>query len=1032
MILTLASEQELTADFRQVLTEVFRLHGWTDADELWLVNTPGEVDLALGTCKDFSPRVQTVSVAETMGTAGGKTKLSWAVRQLLKPYVPRKFKWYRVFSEGDFLPFLAEQRWPEDTLVALDIEVSGDIRVDEPEDTELLSVSFAWLRHSDATIQGVVLGKDDLQTREGREAVLQVVENNRLLTHNGKFDLRWVNALLGTNVKPAEDTMLLHHSMFPGAGEHGLKPLARRILGAPDWESGAKAYLKGSKAHFERIPQELLTEYNAWDVFWTYSLFEELTRLCSEDARRVYEHELAAGEMLQDVEAHGMNVDLEYADKLDDFYASARENALAGVQGFVENPNSVPQVKAAVKKHFGITLGGTSEQTLKKALSLEKPGYAEFVGDLLALRGATKARSTYITSILNKVRRGRVHPTFLVHGTTTGRLSSSGPNVQNVTNDGKGGMSVRRMYVAPEGYTLVGADYAQAELRVMAELSGDERMIADLQEDSPDFFDNIIPSIFPDVDFEGSDKAFRHPYRLKSKRTIYGCVPLSTKILTRRGWLAHNEVVPGDETVGMDPVTGLAHWTRITAVNHYGEQPVGSLHNARWGFDVTPGHRWVIRKRNSTGNTMQTTDALKGDDTILTHAPVQDMHNEVPNFSLDEMRLLTWLLTDGYLKINPFTGITSQGKFGQRRKVFASIQQAKPLYVTEIAELLARLEMDPGTVQKRPGVNYDAAYSWALPAEKIRALLRRIEFMDRGGVPGADFDIDKRLVEWLLTLPIEYIEAFYDVFLKAEGHKQGNRWIVTQNPGGRMDAIELAATLLGYSTTRIDHGESCQRLLVHKNPFVTCQRVTYQPDRVEEVWCPTTELGTWTAKQVDGRIAITGNTSYGLTCMSISEMLSLDGHPTSIQEAAKMQDNYLGYYPGLQKWRNDTLPLVLNGDDLTTPFGRRFQQDVIVNDRRALSRVQNQSWAFRPQSAASDICVRAAVNLWREFADTHKYKDCHIIALVHDAIYPEVPEELGEEVRLLTEKHMRESGAMTYNRVPLLTDSHAARTWDQC
>lgn len=690
MKITLASEQELTADFRQVLSEVFRLHGWTDADELWRVVDPDaapDVDLALGTVKDFSPRVQTVSVAETMGTAGGKTKLSWAVRQLLKPYVPRKFGWEHYGPDSP-MP-------PAGELVSLDIEVSGDIRVDEPEDTELLSVAMAWKRHSDETIQGVVLGKNDLQTREGREAVLQVVENNRLLTHNGKFDLRWVNALLGTNVKPAEDTMLLHHSMFPGAGEHGLKPLARRILGAPDWESGAKAYLKGSKAHFERIPQELLTEYNAWDVFWTYSLFEELTRLCSEDARRVYEHELAAGEMLQDVEAHGMNVDLEYADKLDDFYASARENALAGVQGFVENPNSVPQVKAAVKKHFGITLGGTSEQTLKKALSLEKPGYAEFVGDLLALRGATKARSTYITSILNKVRRGRVHPTFLVHGTTTGRLSSSGPNVQNVTNDGKGGMSVRRMYVAPEGYTLVGADYAQAELRVMAELSGDEKMIADLQEDSPDFFDNIIPSIFPDVDFEGSDKAFRHPYRLRTKRTIYG-------------------------------------------------------------------------------------------------------------------------------------------------------------------------------------------------------------------------------------------------------------------------------------------------------------------------------------------------TSYGLTCMSISEMLSLDGHPTSIQEAAKMQDNYLGYYPGLQKWRDDTLPLVLNGDDLTTPFGRRFQQDVIVNDRRALSRVQNQSWAFRPQSVASDICVRAAVNLWREFADTHKYKDCHIIALVHDAIYPEVPEELGEEVRLLTEKHMRESGAMTYSRVPLLTDSHAARTWDQC
>jgi DNA polymerase-1 len=118
------------------------------------------------------------------------------------------------------------------------------------------------------------------------------------------------------------------------------------------------------------------------------------------------------------------------------------------------------------------------------------------------------------------VRDNRIHAVFMVHGTSTGRLSSRNPNMQNISNDVEGAESLRRCYIATPGKVMVGADYSQAELRVMAELSGDPQMIADLSSDV-DFFDNMMPDVFgPDI--MKLDKAGRKPYRLRLKRIVYG------------------------------------------------------------------------------------------------------------------------------------------------------------------------------------------------------------------------------------------------------------------------------------------------------------------------------------------------------------------------------------------------------------------------------------------------------------------------------------------------------------------------------
>jgi hypothetical protein len=96
--------------------------------------------------------------------------------------------------------------------------------------------------------------------------------------------------------------------------------------------------------------------------------------------------------------------------------------------------------------------------------------------------------------VQKRMRGNVVHPTFNIHGTSTGRLSASDPNIQNIPRDKK----LRKIFVprAP-GRTMVQVDYSQAELRVMAALSGDKHLISLFQKGSSDFFDAMIPGAFP-------------------------------------------------------------------------------------------------------------------------------------------------------------------------------------------------------------------------------------------------------------------------------------------------------------------------------------------------------------------------------------------------------------------------------------------------------------------------------------------------------------------------------------------------------
>lgn len=311
---------------------------------------------------------------------------------------------------------------------------------------------------------------------------------NFLIGHNWKADAGVIYDITGVKVPVWFDTMVAHHSLhMASTGQHGLKQIAETMLGVDDWDDDLVEYSgRGAKADYAKIPRDMLYEYNAYDVFYTYQIYLKLVDQVTDYYWLM--HGLKPN-MLMDVEANRITVDVPYlhelADSLDEKIAEARSKLPEGI-----NPNSPKQLKEYFASE-GLNLKSTSKDVLDK--HKDHPA----VEPLLEYRGLAKDRSTYVKAYLEAQQGWKIKPNFNVHGTSTGRLSSSKPiNAQNIPRKDE----IQRIFIASgHGRLVASADYSQAELRVMACLSGDEAMQALFQEGSPDFFDSLQPMVYPNL-----------------------------------------------------------------------------------------------------------------------------------------------------------------------------------------------------------------------------------------------------------------------------------------------------------------------------------------------------------------------------------------------------------------------------------------------------------------------------------------------------------------------------------------------------
>lgn len=400
------------------------------------------------------------------------------------------------------------------TLIALDIESAGDIDEDTFAAGRILSIAL-WNGKF-----GVVIPEELAETDKAADLIKRLCDTCTVICHNGTFDMPYLSKRLGIRVYHHEDTLLMYFVLDNLAGEHGLKPLARRWLRAEDWDSDAKSYLKGG-AYFENIPREKLYEYNLADVVWTFKLYEYfLPMLKNSEKYDYYRYRMQVTKVLNDVQMNGVAVSLDALDELEEKYKRQCDENLVVLRqhaGEDFNPQSPKQIKDYFKSK-GVSSPSFDSDHLKK---LRREGKeVEFINALLEYRYAAKVIGSFIANVRRKVGEdGRIHPYYLPHGAKTGRLSAKGPAIQTMGRDS----GIKRALVAAPGCKIISCDYSQAELRTVAELADDEAMIAAFQPGAPDFFDDLMTKIWPE-EFPTIEayEAFKHehPKTAKNRRAL--------------------------------------------------------------------------------------------------------------------------------------------------------------------------------------------------------------------------------------------------------------------------------------------------------------------------------------------------------------------------------------------------------------------------------------------------------------------------------------------------------------------------------
>lgn len=321
--------------------------------------------------------------------------------------------------------------------------------------------------------------------------------NIQWLAHNGKFDIRFLRNQLGIVPYLTHDSMLLHYVLDERVGTHGLKQLCSERLALPDYEKELTDFykkLRKKDKNYGDIPQQILHKYASMDCCFTLALFNQLreeifnhpndVELC-----KVYEFIMTASNEIGDIENNGLLIDKEALQVVENDLiiriTELRQQLIDMTEREIQNPNSNKQVAEYLYVTCGYKIPKVKAKTelpanieaVEKLLALHPDN--EFLSRLIEYREMCKILSTYIIGIKDKIDPdNRIRTDYKLHGTVTGRLSSSEPNLQNIPKPKKNKFSkpIRNMFIVPDGYTLVGADLAQAELRVPACISREQSM----------------------------------------------------------------------------------------------------------------------------------------------------------------------------------------------------------------------------------------------------------------------------------------------------------------------------------------------------------------------------------------------------------------------------------------------------------------------------------------------------------------------------------------------------------------------------
>ena len=301
------------------------------------------------------------------------------------------------------------------------------------------------------------------------------------ILQNAKFDLQ-VLGQRKIEVHPVEDTMLMSYALAAGQRGHGMDELSELYLGHKPISIKELLGTGKSQITFDQVPLEKATPYAAEDADITFRLWQMMRpKLVKDRVVSVYQTtEKPLVPVIVDMEKNGICVDRNVLSRLSGEFAqkmAAMEEDIYKFAGETFNIASPKQLGDILFDKMGLPGGkktktgawGTGADVLE---GLAAEGH-DLAAQVLEWRGLAKLKSTYTDALPEFINpeTGRIHTSYSLASTTTGRLASSDPNLQNIPIRTEDGRRIRTAFVAEKGNLLVSADYSQIELRLLAHIA---------------------------------------------------------------------------------------------------------------------------------------------------------------------------------------------------------------------------------------------------------------------------------------------------------------------------------------------------------------------------------------------------------------------------------------------------------------------------------------------------------------------------------------------------------------------------------
>ncbi|WP_417327380.1 DNA polymerase I [Halarcobacter sp.] len=379
---------------------------------------------------------------------------------------------------------------PEIAIVAFDTETTDlDVR-----NASLVGFSFSFEEGKGyyVPVGHYYLGVPNQVSKEVSKQAIEILNKRKLVLQNFKYDFAIVKNQLGVELNLYADTMILAW-LLDTSSKIGLDALAQKYF---DHEMISFKSIVKRGENFSNVDINEACKYAAEDAVFTRNIY---FKLLDEFKEKEIEHlvELAHKKefdfiyVLANMEENGIKLDVKKLEELKEksnahiIELKSKIYETAGVEFNINSPKQLGEV-------LFDTLGLPPSKKTKSGYSTNEVVLQKLYEEhaviplILEYREAFKLQSTYIEPLLElalKDDENRIYTSFLQTGTATGRLSSKNPNLQNIPVRTPAGAEIRSVFIPKDGYKLVGIDYSQIELRLLAHFSEDEALVSAFNDD---------------------------------------------------------------------------------------------------------------------------------------------------------------------------------------------------------------------------------------------------------------------------------------------------------------------------------------------------------------------------------------------------------------------------------------------------------------------------------------------------------------------------------------------------------------------